>query len=276
MSAPRLALRDATVAFGDRTLFDGLSLELAPGELLAVLGPNGAGKSTLLRVVLGLERLTSGSVEVDGGPPRRAAQAIGYVPQLRSVDRSLPLRARDLVRLGLDGHRYGVPLRGRGARATVAAAIEAVGATPYADRPVGLLSGGEQQRLRIAQALLTDPTLLLCDEPLLGLDLHHQREVIELLDARRRAHDTAIVFVTHEINPLLGYVDRVLYLAAGRFAIGTPDEILTAPTLSRLFGTPVEVLRVNGRLLIVGGESEVDDHGGHHHVDHADDAPTPR
>ena len=267
----RLALRGATMRFGRRTLFEGLDLELGAGEFLAVLGPNGAGKSTLLKVVLGLERLSAGSVLVDGGPPRRSAGAVGYVPQLHAVDRELPLRGRDLVRFGLDGNRYGLTVASGAANRRVDTAMEAVGATSFADRPVGLLSGGEQQRLRIAQALLTDPVLLLCDEPLLGLDLHHQREVTELLDRRRREHGTAVVFVTHEVNPVLPYVDRVLYLAGGRFAVGAPTETLTAPTLSMLFGTPVDVLEVRGRLLIVGGDAEVDDDAGHHHLDHPHD-----
>ena len=267
----RLALRGATMRFGRRTLFEGLDLELGAGEFLAVLGPNGAGKSTLLKVVLGLERLSAGSVLVDGGPPRRSAGAVGYVPQLHAVDRELPLRGRDLVRFGLDGNRYGLTVASGAANRRVDTAMEAVGATSFADRPVGLLSGGEQQRLRIAQALLTDPVLLLCDEPLLGLDLHHQREVTELLDRRRREHGTAVVFVTHEVNPVLPYVDRVLYLAGGRFAVGAPTETLTAPTLSRLFGTPVDVLEVRGRLLIVGGDAEVDDDAGHHQLDHPHD-----
>jgi zinc/manganese transport system ATP-binding protein len=271
MTTPRLALHGATMRYGTRTLFDDLDLEVAPAEFLAVLGPNGVGKSTLLKVVLGLERLAQGAVEIDGAAPRKGRGAVGYVPQLHAVDRELALRGTDLVRLGLDGHRYGVTLRRTAARARVAAAVAAVGAQGYAERPVGLLSGGEQQRLRIAQALLTEPSLLLCDEPLLGLDLHHQRDVTALLDARRRSHGTSIVFVTHEINPVLPYVDRVLYLAGGRFAVGTPDEILTAPTLSSLFGTEVEVLTVNGRLLIVGGEPDVADDAGHHHLGHVHD-----
>jgi len=257
--------------YGAALVLHGVHVRAEPGEIVSIIGPNGAGKSTLLKVVLGLERLSAGSVLVDGGPPRRSAGAVGYVPQLHAVDRELPLRGRDLVRFGLDGNRYGLTVASGAANRRVDTAMEAVGATSFADRPVGLLSGGEQQRLRIAQALLTDPVLLLCDEPLLGLDLHHQREVTELLDRRRREHGTAVVFVTHEVNPVLPYVDRVLYLAGGRFAVGAPTETLTAPTLSMLFGTPVDVLEVRGRLHIVGGDAEVDDDAGHHHLDHPHD-----
>ena len=267
-SPPRaaVALQGASVQFGSRTLFDGLTLSIEPGQFVAILGPNGAGKSTLLKAILGRQALSTGSVLVDGRPPSHARREIGYVPQLHAIDRDLPLRGRDLVRFGLDGHRYGLALRpGRG-RAAIDAALDSVGASGFADRPVGLLSGGEQQRLRIAQALLTDPSLLLCDEPLLGLDLAHQRGVTELLDTVRQERGTTVLFVTHEINPILPYVDLVLYLVDGRFAVGTPDEVLTSERLSALYATRVDVLHVGERLLIVGGEP---DHGDGHHHDHA-------
>jgi zinc/manganese transport system ATP-binding protein len=171
------------------------------------------------------------------------------------------VRGRDLVELGLFGHRYGLPRRSRPARARVDAAIESVGASAYADRPIGRLSGGEQQRLRIAQALLGDPSVLLCDEPLLSLDLAHQHAVVELLDARRLEANTAVVFVTHEINPVMPIVDRVLYLVNGRWAVGTPDEVMTSERLSELYGTEVDVLRVRGRIVVIGASD--DEH--HHH-----------
>ena len=192
---------------------------------------------------------------------------VGYIPQQKSFDRDLPLRGRDLVRLGLDGHRWGVgPARPRGGGRRSTRAIEAVGATGYADAPIGLLSGGEQQRLRIAQALLGDPRVLLCDEPLLSLDLQHQQAVSALIDARRRAADTSVVFVTHEVNPILPMVDRVLYLVGGRWAVGTPDEVMTSERLSDLYGTDVDVLRVRGRIVVVGApDGAHGEHGGHHH-----------
>jgi len=240
-------------------------MAVAAGSFVAVLGPNGAGKTTLLRVILGLTRLDGGTVLVDGSAPRRGASSVGYVPQLASIDRDLPLRGRDLVRLGLDGHRFGLPLSARRAGAVVDDAIAAVGATAYADRPVGRLSGGEQQRLRIAQALLSEPSLVLCDEPLLGLDLAHQQAVTSLLDDARRERGATVLFVTHEINPVLPYVDLVLYLVDGRHAIGTPSDVLTSERLSALYATHVEVVRVGGRLVIVGGEA---DGGEGHHHDH--------
>jgi zinc/manganese transport system ATP-binding protein len=242
-----LALR-----FGERTLFEDLSFELERGELLAVLGPNGTGKTSLIRILLGLLEPSAGSVEIDGCPPRERCHRIGYVPQQRVFDRDLALPARDLVRLGLDGHRWGFGRFDPEDRMRVAAALTEVGATAYADAPVGRLSGGEQQRLRVAQALVADPVLILADEPLLSLDLAHQRGVVDLLDARRLGARTPVVFVTHDINPVLHSVDRVLYLAPGSWAIGTPDEVLTSQTLSRLYDTEIDVLRVRGRVVVVG------------------------
>jgi zinc/manganese transport system ATP-binding protein len=259
---PALSLRSARVSFGTRTLWDGLDLDIASGEFVAVLGPNGSGKTTLMRVLLGLLPLTAGEVRIAGRPPRRGSPSIGYVPQQKALDPDLPLRGRDLVGLGLDGHRLGVGLRGRRARRQrVDAALAAVGGTAYADAPVGRLSGGEQQRLRVAQALVGDPEVLLCDEPLLSLDLAHQRTVTRLIDARRRSADTAVLFVTHEINPVLPLVDRVLYLVDGRFRIGPPSEVMTSDVLSELYRTRVDVLRVRGRLVVVGAE----EHGEHCH-----------
>ncbi|WP_138760926.1 metal ABC transporter ATP-binding protein [Modestobacter altitudinis] len=256
MTTSALSLRDAGIRFGDRVLWSGLDLELQPGEFLAVLGPNGAGKSTLLKAVLGQQPLSAGELLIGGQGPGRGSDRVGYVPQQKSMDAATPLRARDLVALGMDGHRFGLRRRTAEQRRRVADALEAVGATGYADAPLGLLSGGEQQRVRIAQALATDPSLLLCDEPLLSLDLRHQRAVADMIDRRRHEHATAVVFVTHEINPVLDLVDRVLYIAAGGHRIGAPAEVLTSETLSELYRTPVDVLNVRGRVVVVGTPDE--------------------
>ncbi|CAL8975402.1 Zinc import ATP-binding protein ZnuC [Cellulomonas sp. T2.31MG-18] len=263
MSAP-LELRGAGLAFGGRTLWSGLDLTVEPGELVTVLGPNGAGKTTLLRVALGLQPLTFGEALVDGRALRRGSRSVGYVPQQRRIDPAVPVRARDLVRMGLDGDRWG-PGWGRRHRREVDELLAAVGASDYADAPVGLLSGGEQQRVRIAQALATHPRLLLCDEPLLSLDPGRQQEMVALIDRVRRTTDAAVVLVTHEVNPVLRYTDRLLYLTPSGHAAGTPDQVLTTRRLSALYGTRVEVLRSGDRLLIVGGESGV------HHLDERDD-----
>ncbi|MFC4946801.1 metal ABC transporter ATP-binding protein [Pseudonocardia sp. GCM10023141] len=249
-------MRGARISFGERTLWDGLDLDITPGEFVAVLGPNGSGKTTLVRVLLGLLPLTAGEVRIGGHPPRRGSPSIGYVPQQKALDPDLPLRGRDLVGLGLDGHKLGIGLTGRAARrAKVDAALAAVNGTAYANSPVGRLSGGEQQRLRVAQALVGDPDVLLCDEPLLSLDIAHQRTVTELIDQRRRSAGTAVLFVTHEINPVLPLVDRVLYLVNGRFRIGPPSEVMTSEVLSELYRTRVDVLNVRDRLVVVGAEA---------------------
>lgn len=262
-----LQLRDAGLAYSSHRLWSGLDLDVAPGEFLAVLGGNGTGKTSLLRAILGLQPLTQGTVQVAGRLARRGSRSIGYVQQQRRLDPNTPMRARDAVRQGLDGHRWGVAWPGRVDWVRVEQALAQVGASAYADMPVGLLSGGEQQRVRIAQALVADPALLLCDEPLLSLDLSSQRTITGLVDRRRREHDTAIVFVTHEINPVLPYVDRVLYLTDGRFRIGTVEEVLNSATLSELFDTPIDVIRSRGRIL-VAGIPETPEHPHHpHHPD---------
>ncbi len=267
MTAAVLRLAHASLGYGERVLWSDLDLEVSAGEFVAVLGANGSGKTSLLRAVLGLEQLSAGRVLVGGRPARRGSRLIGYVPQQRRIDPLTPLRARDVVGLGIDGHRWGVGLPSRDRRRRLEAALDAVGASGYANRPVGLLSGGEQQRVRIAQALATEPQLLLCDEPLLSLDLNHQREVTALVDGYRRTHPTAVVFVTHEINPILPYVDRVLYLAGGRFTVGTVDEVMTSETLSRLYGVGVDVVRIGDRIIVVGAPDEhVHEHD---HVDAA-------
>ena len=257
--SPAVQISSATLAFGQRTLWSGLDLSVERGEFVAVLGPNGSGKTSLLKVLLGLQHLSRGTVRINSDQP------VGYIPQQRAMAEALTLRGVDLVGLGLDGHRWGAGLRGLARRRRrVAAAVSAVGAESYAKQPVGKLSGGEQQRLRVAQALVGDPDVLLCDEPLLSLDIAHQHAVSELIDARRRAAGTAVLFVTHEINPILPYVDRVLYLVDGRFRIGPPGEVMTSETLSELYRTRVEVVRVGGQIHVAGARSAVCEDEPHH------------
>ncbi len=265
-------MRGACLSFGDRTLWSQLDVDIEPGEFVAVLGPNGSGKTSLLKVLLGLQPLTSGRAAIAGSAVRRGSRAVGYVPQQRAFDPTAPLRARDLVGLGVDGHRWGVGLPNTRRRSHIDELLREVDALAYADVPVGLLSGGEQQRLRIAQALANDPQVLLCDEPLLSLDLHAQRAMCELIDRRRRESSSAVVFVTHEINPILDMVDRVLYLIEGSFRLGTPDEVMTSETLSELYGTPVEVLRTAGRIVVLGADDIAmgqQHHEHHHHASRA-------
>lgn len=258
MTHPAIEITDASLRFGDRTLWSRLTLSVQPGEFIAVLGPNGSGKTSLLKVLLGLQRLTGGSVRLD-------RDAVGYIPQQGAAEAALAVRGVDLVGLGLDGGRWGVGLRGlRERRRRVAAAVEAVDAGSFARKPFGQLSGGEQQRIRVAQALVGEPSVLLCDEPLLSLDIAHQRTVGELIDTRRRTANTAVLFVTHEINPILSYVDRVLYLVDGRFTIGAPEEVMTSAVLSQLYGTDVRVVTLDGQIHVAGLHSAVCEDEPHH------------
>ncbi|PYY31629.1 ABC transporter ATP-binding protein [Curtobacterium sp. MCPF17_047] len=271
-----LALRDAGLAYGSRRLWDGLDLDVQPGEFVAVLGPNGAGKTSLLRTVLGQQRLTSGSMSFLGRPVRRGHRRIGYIPQQRLMDSGTPLRARDMIAQGVTGHRWGIRPERRAERERIDRIVAEVGATAFADAPVAELSGGEQQRTRVGQAIAADPALLLCDEPLISLDLRHQRGVTELIDRQRRQQGAAVLFVTHDVNPILDVVDRVLYIAGGRFRIGAPDEVLRADVLSDLYGTPVDVVRTMGRIVIVGASDAHDTAGdGHHHCEPSPHATTP-
>ena len=227
-----------------------------------MLGPNGAGKSTLLKAILGLLPLSAGHLDVLGAAARRGNARIGYLPQRRSFDADLRVRGRDIVRLGLDGTRWGVPLPrvgglgGNGHAASmrrVDESIEVVGATAFAHRPVGELSGGEQQRLLIAQALVSRPAILLLDEPLDSLDLNNQQQISALVGRISREQRVTVLLVAHDVNPILADLDRVIYVAAGRSVIGAPDDVINTETLSRLYGVTVEVLRTSdGRLVVVG------------------------
>jgi zinc/manganese transport system ATP-binding protein len=261
------------VALGGRTIWSDVDLLVGEGEFVAILGPNGAGKSTLLNVLLGLNDLAAGSVAVLGGPAGRSNERIGYLPQRRVFDAATRVRGVDLVRLGLDGRRWGVPLpfaarfsaRSRAERARVEEAIERVGAEAYAERPIGECSGGEQQRLLIAQALVREPRMLILDEPLDGLDLPNQAAVAALVQRICRAQGVTVLLVAHDVNPLLPYVDRVLYLAGGQAAMGSVGEVINSQTLSSLYGAPIEVLQTgDGRLVVVGQPEAPHQHGSRH------------
>lgn len=247
-----LDISGAALQRGERELWSGLDLTVEPGEFIAVLGPSGSGKTTLLRAILGLQGLSAGSIRFRGQPARRGDRRIGYIPQQHPLPPDTSMRARDLVGLGVHGTRFGLPIPRRGDRERVDELLAAVGASSFADRRVGLLSGGEQQRLRVGQALADDPALLLCDEPLSNLDLANQRAVIDIIDRQRREKDAAVLLVTHDINPLLGKVDRILYIASGRFVLGAPKDVLRSDVLTDLYGTAVFVLRAGDRLVVVG------------------------
>jgi zinc/manganese transport system ATP-binding protein len=251
-TAPAVQLSGAEARIGPNVIWSGVDVTISQGEFAAILGPNGSGKTTLLRVLLGDLPLARGTVAVLGRPAGTEKQRIGYLPQRRHFDAGTRVRGVDLVRLGLDGARWGLPWR-RSRGGPVEEMVELVGASGYAHRPIGELSGGEQQRLLIAQALVSEPRLLILDEPLDNLDLPNQRAVAALLERICRAQGVTVLLVAHDVNPLLSYLDRVVYFGGGRAAVGEPREVITAQTLSGLYGVPIEVLETaDGRLVVVG------------------------
>jgi zinc/manganese transport system ATP-binding protein len=254
-AADILAVDQVSVSLAGRQILDNVSFTVGPGQFTGLIGPNGAGKTTLLRVILGLQRPTAGSVAVLGRPRSRRNPSIGYVPQKVLLDPDMPMRARDMVALGLDGNRFGIPLSSRARREAVREMLHAVDAERFADARVGNLSGGEQQRVLIAHALISRPQLLLLDEPLANLDIGSVQEIISLLARIAATQRVAVLLSAHEMNPLLPVMDRIVYLAGGRAASGTTAEVVQAEVLSRLYGQHVDVLHVHGRVLVVAGPS---------------------
>jgi zinc/manganese transport system ATP-binding protein len=254
-----IVARNLSASYGQRKIWTDAGFEIKAGSFTAILGPNGSGKSTLVRQILGLLPPASGNLEVFGEPPRRGNPRIGYVPQGSSFDPELSIRGRDFVGLGVDGHRWGVRLTARAqAAAAIEAAVESVAAIEYADRNLGRLSGGEQQRLLLAQALVGRPKLLLLDEPLSHLDVRNQQAIVQLISEVARERQLTVLLIAHDVNPLLPHIDHVLYIANGKLAMGEPKEIITSESLSRIYSSPAEVLRDSkGRVFVVGLEEEV-------------------
>ena len=266
-----IEFRGVHLALGGRPVLSGVNLEIGVREFVGVLGPNGAGKTTLMRAVLGLVPPSRGAVRVLGRPAARGNPAVGYMPQLRGAVASMRLSGWDFVAGVVDGHRLGLPALGRTGRAEVDRALDLVGARDLARRPLTETSGGERQRLLLAQALIGRPRLLLLDEPLISLDPHHQRAVVELARSLQGELGITVLFSAHELNPLLGALDRVLYLGRGQAALGTVEEVITGPVLSRLYGAEIDVVRVNGRIFVMSGhhDAERDDHRHDHPGAHA-------
>src|ERR1700761_6585919 len=254
-----LRLEGIGVRLGGREILRDVSFTVKPGEFTGLIGPNGAGKTTLLKVILGLQAPTSGRVLLNGRTrQRRGGRLIGYVPQKLAIDPDVPLRARDVVALGIDGHKLGLPLPSAARRELVNEALRATGAEAYADARVGELSGGEQQRVMIAHAIISKPRLLLLDEPLANLDLRSAQGIVAVLAKLAREQQIAVLISAHDMNPLAPVMDRIVYVAAGRAAVGSTDEVLRTDVLSRLYGQHVDVLHVHGRVVIVAGESGED------------------
>jgi zinc/manganese transport system ATP-binding protein len=272
-----IALDHASIRILDRAVLSDITLSVGSDEFIGVLGPNGAGKTTLMRTLLGLLKPSGGTVRVFGQPPKRGDARIGYVPQVRSVQPETRMRGFDVVASCLDGERWGLPTVGRTARSTVEDALRAVGALELADRSLSDMSGGERQRLLLAQAFIGSPRLLLLDEPLISLDPHHQEIVIDHVRRYGRERGATILFCAHELNQLLGALDRVLYLGRGHAALGTVDEVITAPVLSRLYGADIQVVRAQGHIFVMSDVRNVEraDHlhddlvlAGHKHLSH--------
>ncbi|WP_404989728.1 metal ABC transporter ATP-binding protein [Caballeronia sp. LZ029] len=258
MSQAALEVDRVTLALGGREILNDTSFTVRNGEFIGVLGPNGAGKTTLMRALLGLVPLKSGTIRVNGEAVERGNPSIGYMPQIRTGLANRRVLGRDFVAMAADGHHWGLPHRNARIRADVERVLELVGAHQLASRPLSELSGGERQRLLLAQCLLGNPRLLLLDEPLISLDPRHQTGVVELVRRVQRELNITVLFSAHELNPLLNSLDRVLYLGSGRAALGTVDEVISKPVLSRLYGSPIDVMRVNGRIFVMSGDVEID------------------
>ena len=257
-----LSVKRLSVRLSGREVLHEVDFAIHAGELTGLIGSNGAGKTTLFRAILGLQSPSAGEVLLEGRPRSRRNPLIGYVPQKFLLDPDMPLRARDLVGLGIDAHRLGIPLPSRARTERVERMLEAVGARSFADSRVGELSGGEQQRVLIAHALIGRPQLLLLDEPLANLDLRSGQEVVALLARIAKELQIAVLISAHEMNPLLPVMDRIVYLAGGRAASGTTEEVVRAEVLSALYGHHVDVVNVHGRVLVVAGAGDADDHSG--------------
>ena len=228
---------------------------------MALIGPNGSGKSMLLKSIVGTQELSGGSISFLGGEPGTHNSQLGYIPQHRATDAGLPLKVSDCVGFGLDGHLPGLPISSAPRRQKITEALERVDAAHLAVETLGSLSGGEMQRVRVAQAIISKPKLLLADEPLSALDLNHQMRISELIDEQRRELGSAVVFVTHDLNPIIDFVDRVIYITQGRHTIGTPDEVMRSDVLSELYGADIDVVRNQGRVVVLGA------HDHEHHED---------
>jgi len=250
-----LAVRQASVSLSGRSILKDIDFALETGEFCGLIGSNGSGKTTLLRTILGFVAPSSGSVFFDGGGK---SASVGYVPQKFALDPYMPMRARDLVALGLDGNRLGLPLPSRGRRQKVDEMLEAVEARPFADQRIGSLSGGQQQRVLIAHALIRRPRLLLLDEPLANLDMRSVAGIVALLRRLSREFQTTVLLSAHDMNPLLSVMDRIVYLAHGRAASGSTDAVVRTEVLSQLYGYHIDVVRVHGRVLVVAAEAEGD------------------
>ncbi|MGA9369482.1 MAG: ATP-binding cassette domain-containing protein [Steroidobacteraceae bacterium] len=254
ISPEALVVDHLSVRLAGRMILEDVGFTLSRGEFCGLIGANGSGKTTLLRTLLGFTTPLSGEIRMGPiGEPRGPAP-IGYVPQKILLDPQLPLRARDVVALGLDGRRLGLPLPSKAREARVAEMLGAVGAAEFADRRIGDLSGGQQQRILVAHALVRRPRLLLLDEPLANLDVRSATEIVALLRRLCDTYHVAVLLSAHDMNPLLSSMDRIVYLANGHAASGSTDEVVRTDVLSRLYGHPIDVVHIRGRVVVMATE----------------------
>jgi zinc/manganese transport system ATP-binding protein len=251
-----------TLGIGGRKVLVDTSFAIKRGEFIGVLGPNGAGKTTLMRAILGLLPPLTGTIRVFGREPRRGDRDIGYLPQVRTVLPDLHVRGRDFIASSIRGERWGLPALTRADRVMLDNTLEAAGASDLGSRPLSEMSGGERQRLLLAQALLGEPQLLLLDEPLISLDYRFQEAVIALVRRFARERNITVLFSAHELNQLIGALDRVLYLGNGHAALGTVAEVVTTPVLSGLYGSDINVVHADGQIFVLsrGHNVERPDH----------------
>ncbi|CAM5200755.1 Sulfate transport system ATP-binding protein OS=Castellaniella defragrans OX=75697 GN=HNR28_003524 PE=4 SV=1 [Castellaniella defragrans] len=258
-----ISLEHLSITLGRRTVLSDLNIRIAGSQFVGVLGPNGAGKSTLMRALLGLVKPSGGALTVLDAPVVAGNARIGYMPQVHSTNLSLPLRGYDFVASAVNGHRWGPFWPTRAVRREVQWALDLVSGSALADRPLGSLSGGERQRLLLAQALIGRPRLLLLDEPLAGLDPRRQQAVVRLVGRIQEELDATVLFSAHDINPLLGVLDNVLYMGRGHAVLGPVEEVVTSPVLSRLYGTHIDVMRHGERIFVMAGNTAAEES---HHV----------
>jgi zinc/manganese transport system ATP-binding protein len=269
-----LRFDEVAIKLGGRTILSGADFAIEAGEFVGMLGANGAGKTTLMRASLGLIPLAAGAIHVLGAPATRGHAAVGYMPQNRGPIAGLRLTGYDMVASGVKGAAWGLPRLAAAERREIDWALDVVDAREIARRSLNEISGGERQRLLLSQSLIGRPKLLLLDEPLISLDPAHQKGVVEIVKRLSTELKITVLFSAHEINPLLRAIDRVLYLGAGRAVLGAVDEVITGPTLSRLYGAEIEVVRVGGRIFVMSGDVEMEsdphrhENGGGHDHDH--------
>lgn len=264
-----IAFDHVRLVLGGRVILDDVSLQIGSHEFVGLLGPNGSGKTTLMRAILGLITPAGGTITVLGAPATRGNANIGYVPQLQATLVTSGLCGWDIVASVMRGNRIGLPILHREDRTEIDRALDLVGARELASRRLDELSGGERQRLLLAQAVIGKPRLLLLDEPLVSLDPRHQDEVVQLAKSLQAQLKLTVLFSAHELNPLLGSMDRVLYLGSAHAAIGTVDEVITSPVLSRLYGSEIDVVHVNGNVFVMSGRHHIEEHHTGPHSGHA-------